>query len=104
MWVRYAQTLPFWCTELDMLLLGIRCCLAAAMNTALRARQTLVGLVLQQTIADFLCTAHQAFTNVVKRMLEASGRGMWNADEETLDRLRSLYSDMDDELEGIRRG
>ncbi|WPT13938.1 Magnesium-chelatase subunit H [Picochlorum sp. SENEW3] len=43
----------------------------------------------------------EAFTNILKRMIEASGRGMWNPDEDTLDRLKSLYSEMDDTLEGI---
>lgn len=43
----------------------------------------------------------EAFSNIVKRMLEAAGRGMWNADEETLNRLRVLYNEMDDKLEGI---
>jgi magnesium chelatase subunit H len=43
----------------------------------------------------------QAFANVVRRMLEAAGRGMWNADEAVLDRLKALYGEMDDQLEGI---
>ena len=44
----------------------------------------------------------QAFANVLKRMLEASGRGMWNADEATLEKLRSMYEDVDAQLEGVR--
>ena len=36
-------------------------------------------------------------------MVEAAGRGMWNADEATLDQLKQLYSELDDELEGIKR-
>lgn len=43
----------------------------------------------------------EAFTNILKRMIEASGRGMWNPDEATLDRLKAMYSDMDDTLEGL---
>jgi magnesium chelatase subunit H len=43
----------------------------------------------------------QAFRNVIKRMLEAAGRGMWDADEETLSKLRELYSDIEDEMEGV---
>ena len=43
----------------------------------------------------------QAFRNVIKRMLEAAGRGMWDADEETLANLRELYSDVEDEMEGV---
>ena len=44
----------------------------------------------------------QAFRNVLKRMLEAAGRGMWDADEDTLQELRALYSETEDELEGVR--
>ena len=44
----------------------------------------------------------QAFRNVLRRMLEAAGRGMWNADDETLAQLRQLYSETEDELEGVR--
>ena len=44
----------------------------------------------------------QAFRNVVKRMLEAAGRGMWDADEETLENLRELFSDVEDEMEGVQ--
>jgi magnesium chelatase subunit H len=41
----------------------------------------------------------EAFKNVVRRLLEAAGRGMWSADDKTLDRLRELYSDADDLIE-----
>lgn len=41
----------------------------------------------------------EAFKNVVRRLLEASGRGMWSTDEETLDKLRDLYADADDMIE-----
>ena len=45
----------------------------------------------------------QAFQNIVRRMLEAVGRGMWSADERTVARLRELYAEMDSELEGAQR-
>lgn len=45
----------------------------------------------------------QAFSNVVRRMLEAAGRGLWDADEKTLQELRSVYAEMDDVLEGVAR-
>jgi len=32
----------------------------------------------------------------------AAGRGMWDTSPEVLDRLKSLYSDMDDQLEGVQ--
>lgn len=43
----------------------------------------------------------EAFKNVVRRLLEASGRGMWDTDEETLEKLRELYSDADDMIEQV---
>ncbi|KAK9843478.1 hypothetical protein WJX81_004582 [Elliptochloris bilobata] len=44
----------------------------------------------------------QAFSNTLKRMLEAAGRGMWQADAVTLERLQGMYAEIGDELEGIR--
>ena len=41
----------------------------------------------------------EAFKNIVRRLLEAAGRGMWNTDEANLARLRDLYSDADDKIE-----
>ncbi len=40
---------------------------------------------------------------MLRRMLEAAGRGMWKADAQTLRKLREMYADMDDELEGVKR-
>lgn len=44
----------------------------------------------------------QAFANLLRRMLEAAGRGMWGASPEVLAQLKGLYSEMDDVLEGVR--
>jgi magnesium chelatase subunit H len=38
---------------------------------------------------------------VVRRLLEAAGRGFWAADEATLNRLQEIYQDLEDRLEGI---
>jgi magnesium chelatase subunit H len=38
---------------------------------------------------------------MVGRLLEANARGMWQTDEETLERLRELHADLEDRLEGI---
>ena len=46
--------------------------------------------------------APQAFSNTLKRMLEAAGRGLWQADAATLDKLQSMYAEIGDELEGVR--
>ena len=43
----------------------------------------------------------EAFRNIVARSLEAQGRGLWNADEEKLEKLRELYESTEDELEGV---
>ena len=43
----------------------------------------------------------QAFQNVLKRMLEAAGRGMWQASPQVVRQLREQFADMDNELEGV---
>ncbi|WP_138501640.1 magnesium chelatase subunit H [Nostoc sp. PA-18-2419] len=43
----------------------------------------------------------EAFRNIVGRMLEAHGRGFWQADDDKLDKLRQLYELTDEELEGV---
>ncbi|MEM8831146.1 MAG: magnesium chelatase subunit H [Cyanobacteria bacterium P01_G01_bin.19] len=43
----------------------------------------------------------EAFRNIVARAIEAQGRGLWNADEEKLEKLRELYQSTEDELEGV---
>ena len=37
-------------------------------------------------------------------MIEAAGRGIWDAKPEVVAKLRELFSEMDDELEGVKRG
>ncbi|MBW4570716.1 MAG: magnesium chelatase subunit H [Tolypothrix carrinoi HA7290-LM1] len=43
----------------------------------------------------------EAFRNIIGRMLEASGRGFWNASEDKLQQLRQLYDLTDEEIEGV---
>jgi magnesium chelatase subunit H len=43
----------------------------------------------------------EAFRNIVGRMLEAHGRGFWQADSEKLEKLQELYQLTDEKLEGI---
>lgn len=43
----------------------------------------------------------QAIKNIVGRMLEAHGRGMWKADQETIEELQDIYADLEDRLEGM---
>lgn len=41
----------------------------------------------------------EAFKNTVARMLEAAGRGIWDAPEEVLRTLQARYDDLDEQLE-----
>ncbi|MEM1368785.1 MAG: magnesium chelatase subunit H [Cyanobacteria bacterium P01_H01_bin.15] len=45
----------------------------------------------------------EAFRNVVGRLLEANGRGLWQAEEAKLEQLQTLYAETDDVLEGIEK-
>ncbi|OCQ99371.1 magnesium chelatase subunit H [Nostoc sp. MBR 210] len=57
---------------------------------------------LDPEMADKLRQANpEAFRNIISRMLEASGRGFWAADQDKLDKLRQLYELTDEELEGV---
>ena len=59
--------------------------------------------VLDEEMASTLRKSNpEAFRNVVGRMLEAAGRGIWEgADEEMLRKLREAYSDIVDRIEGV---
>ncbi|MEH2054544.1 magnesium chelatase subunit H [Nostoc sp.] len=57
---------------------------------------------LDAQMADKLRKANpEAFRNILGRMLEAHGRGFWEADSDKLDKLRQLYELTDEELEGV---
>jgi magnesium chelatase subunit H len=38
---------------------------------------------------------------MVTTLLEANGCGYWETSEENLDRLRQLYQDVEDKIEGV---
>ena len=42
-----------------------------------------------------------SFRKLVATFLEANGRGYWDASEDKIDRLRELYMDVEDKIEGI---
>jgi len=51
--------------------------------------------------ARLLETNPNAFRDMVTTFLEANGRGYWDTSEENLDRLRQLYAEVDDKIEGM---
>jgi len=42
-----------------------------------------------------------SFRKLVATFLEANGRGYWDATEEQLERLRQMYTDVEDKIEGV---
>jgi len=46
-------------------------------------------------------TNPNAFRDMITTFLEANGRGYWETSEENLDRLRELYQDVEDRIEGV---
>merc|ERR1719284_2370431 len=46
-------------------------------------------------------TNPNALRDMVSTFLEANGRGYWETSEENLERLRDLYQEVDDKIEGI---
>merc|ERR1712159_440341 len=46
-------------------------------------------------------TNPNSFRKLVATFLEANGRGYWDASEENLQRLRQMYTDVEDVLEGV---
>jgi magnesium chelatase subunit H len=57
---------------------------------------------LDESMRERLAKANpQAMKNIVGRLLEASGRGLWKADADMLDQLKELYADLEDRLEGV---
>jgi magnesium chelatase subunit H len=58
--------------------------------------------VLDDTMRRRLEAANpEAARNAIGRLLEANSRGIWQTDDDTLDRLRDLYVDLEDRLEGV---
>jgi magnesium chelatase subunit H len=39
--------------------------------------------------------------SLVARLLEAEGRGYWHTDAAVLDRLREIFAELEDQLEGV---
>ena len=58
--------------------------------------------VFDETMASKLRDANpEAFKNIVARCIEANGRGLWDADDQTMFRLKQLYNELDGQIEGV---
>ncbi len=58
--------------------------------------------VLDEAMADRLRQQNpEAFRNILKRMLEAKGRGFWTPSDDVLARLQELFEEVEDEIEGV---
>ncbi len=42
-----------------------------------------------------------SFRKLVATFLEAQGRGYWDASPEQLEKLRQMYTDVEDKIEGV---
>ena len=43
----------------------------------------------------------EAFRNIIKRMLEAKGRGFWEPSDDVITKLQELFEEVEDEIEGV---
>jgi magnesium chelatase subunit H len=58
--------------------------------------------ILDEEMAARLRKANpEAFRNMVKRMLEANGRGFWQPSDEVIMQLQDVFDDVEDEIEGV---
>lgn len=57
----------------------------------------------EEMLKRLMETNPNSFRKMVQTFLEASGRGYWETSEENLEKLRQLYSEVEDKIEGIDR-
>ncbi|XP_027175365.1 magnesium-chelatase subunit ChlH, chloroplastic [Coffea eugenioides] len=57
----------------------------------------------QEMLNRLMSTNPNSFRKLVQTFLEANGRGYWETSEENIERLRQLYSEVEDKIEGIDR-
>nr|KYP70515.1 Magnesium-chelatase subunit H [Cajanus cajan] len=57
----------------------------------------------EQMLNKLMNTNPNSFRKLVQTFLEANGRGYWETSEDNIERLRQLYSEVEDKIEGIDR-
>nr|ACS94977.1 magnesium chelatase H subunit [Fragaria x ananassa] len=57
----------------------------------------------EEMLNRLMKTNPNSFRKLLQTFLEANGRGYWDTDEENIERLKELYSEVEDKIEGIDR-
>ncbi|GFY93669.1 magnesium-chelatase subunit chlH, chloroplast, putative [Actinidia rufa] len=57
----------------------------------------------EEMLSKLMKTNPNSFRKLVQTFLEANGRGYWETSEDNVERLRQLYSEVEDKIEGIDR-
>ncbi|KAJ1408971.1 CobN/magnesium chelatase [Sesbania bispinosa] len=57
----------------------------------------------EQMLNKLMNTNPNSFRKLVQTFLEANGRGYWETSEQNIEKLRQLYSEVEDKIEGIDR-
>ncbi|XP_061348896.1 magnesium-chelatase subunit ChlH, chloroplastic [Gastrolobium bilobum] len=57
----------------------------------------------EEMLKKLLNTNPNSFRKLVQTFLEANGRGYWETSEQNIEKLRQLYSEVEDKIEGIDR-
>ena len=74
--------------------------LTAVLAVSYRLRYRLLRYALDDEMSAKLRKSNpEAFQNVLKRLLEAKGRGYWDPDDDVLERIQQQYADVEDDIE-----
>ncbi|KAK5803865.1 hypothetical protein PVK06_031514 [Gossypium arboreum] len=57
----------------------------------------------ENMLSRLMNTNPNSFRKLIQTFLEANGRGYWETSEENIEKLRQLYSEVEDKIEGIDR-
>ncbi|KAL1330543.1 hypothetical protein AAHE18_12G117200 [Arachis hypogaea] len=57
----------------------------------------------EEMLKKLMNTNPNSFRKLVQTFLEANGRGYWETSEDNIEKLRQLYSEVEDKIEGIDR-
>ncbi|KAL5810456.1 hypothetical protein ACOSQ4_027024 [Xanthoceras sorbifolium] len=57
----------------------------------------------EEMLNRLMSTNPNSFRKMVQTFLEANGRGYWETSEQNIEKLRQLYSEVEDKIEGIDR-